>query len=225
MILHLVMKAAWDARPADQPYTPDAFKQDGFIHCTQGDALMLDVANRFYKNKPGDFLVVGIDETKVTAPVKWEAPMDTAPAAPASDSTPPAQPAPGAPVAKPVDLPPEVQVEIGSQASTPSGADTTPEPAAAPAPVLFPHIYGPLNRDAIMGVRRVLRAADGAFTGFAPLESAPSQAAPPQTRLKTPSELANELVEATGDFSEALARYKDKIEAHMDELDKNIKDL
>jgi hypothetical protein len=43
--------------------------------------------------------------------------------------------------------------------------------------------------------------------------------------LKTPSELANELVDATGDFSEALARYKDKIEAHMDELDKNIKDL
>jgi uncharacterized protein (DUF952 family) len=217
MILHLVTKAEWDAKPADQPYTPDAFEKDGFIHCTQGDALMLEVANRFYKASPGDFLAVGIDEAKITSPVKWEAPADPVPAVPNVDSAPPPAAMP-----KPADLPPEVQAEIGSQASIlPSAA---PAAEVKPAPVRFPHIYGPLNRDAIMGVRRVLRAADGTFTGFAPLESLPSPAAP-QTRLKTPSELANELVDATGDFSEALARYKDKIEAHMDELDKNIKDL
>lgn len=220
MILHLVTKAEWDAKPADQPYTPDAFQKDGFIHCTQGDALMLEVANRFYKSIPGDFLAVGIDEAKITSPVKWEAPADPAPAAPNVDSAP--QPAPET---KPADLPPEVQAEIGSAASTLPNPNAAPAAEVKPAPVRFPHIYGPLNRDAIMGVRRVLRAADGAFTGFAALESSPSPAATPQTRLKTPSELANELVDATGDFSEALARYKDKIEAHMDELDKNIKDL
>jgi uncharacterized protein (DUF952 family) len=224
MILHLVSKAEWDAKPVDQPYVPDAFKKDGFIHCTQGDALMLEVANRFYKATPGDFLAVGIDETKVTSPVKWEAPADPVPAA---VTAPPSEPA----APKPVDLPPEVQAEVGSQASVlPGPAVAAPAGAAAPAeaqpaPVRFPHIYGPLNRDAIMSIRRVLRASDGAFTGFAALESSPTQAAPAQTRLKTPSELANELVEATGDFSEALARYKDKIEARMDELDKNIKDL
>jgi len=223
MILHLVTKAEWDAKPADQPYTPEAFKKDGFIHCTQGDALMLEVANRFYKASPGDFLVVGIDEAKITSPVKWEAPADPATATPQVDRT--AQAAPAAATPKPADLPPEVQAEIGSQASALPSASAAPAAQEKPAPVRFPHIYGPLNRDAIMGVRRVLRAADGAFTGFAPLESAPSAAAAPQTRLKTPSELANELVDATGDFSEALARYKDKIEAHMDELDKNIKDL
>ena len=221
MILHLVTKAEWDAKPADQPYTPDAFKKDGFIHCTQGDALMLEVANRFYKASPGDFLAVGIDEAKITSPVKWEAPADPAPAAANVDSAPP----PAAAMPKLADLPPEVQAEIGSQASALPSANAAPAAQEKPAPVRFPHIYGPLNRDAIMGVRRVLRAADGAFTGFAPLESAPSAAAASQTRLKTPSELANELVDATGDFSEALARYKDKIEAHMDELDKNIKDL
>ncbi len=225
MILHLVTKAEWDAKPADQPYTPDAFKKDGFIHCTQGDALMLEVANRFYKAVAGDFLAVGIDEAKITSPVKWEAPSDPAPAAPNADSAPQPASAPAAAMPTSADLPPEVQAEIGSQASALPSANVTPAAEVKPAPVRFPHIYGPLNRDAIMGIRRVLRAVDGAFTGFAPLESSPSPAAAPQTRLKTPSELANELVDATGDFSEALARYKDKIEAHMDELDKNIKDL
>ncbi|HEY3341723.1 MAG TPA: DUF952 domain-containing protein [Anaerolineae bacterium] len=227
MILHLVTKAEWDAKPEGQPYLPDAFAKDGFIHCTQGDALALEVANRFYKAVPGDFLVVGIDETKVTSPVKWEAPADPTQAVPSVDSA--SQPAPATATIKPVDLPPEVQAEVGSQASELPGTSAAPAAASGaevkPAPVRFPHIYGPLNRDAIMGVRRVLRSAGGAFTGFAPLEISPAQPAPPQTRLKTPSELANELVETTGDFSEALARYKDKIEAHMDELDKNIKDL
>ena len=242
MILHLVTKAAWDTKPANQPYTPDSFTKDGFIHCTQGDALMLDVANRFYKTTPGDFLAVGIDETKVTSPVKWEAPTEPATAQPAATQPTPPMPAASAPAAsapaastpsiaeaKLADVPPEVQAEVGAQASTlpvtasPAPANDAPAATTTNAPVRFPHIYGPLNRDAIMGVRRVLRATDGTFNGFAPLEDAPPQ--PTQTRLKTPSELANELVDATGDFSDALARYKDKIEARMDELDKNIKDL
>ena len=273
MILHLVSKAEWDSKPPNQAYVPNAFSKDGFIHCTQGDLLLLDVANRFYKNVPGDFLVLGIDETKVTSPVKWEAaaamaadlkaasaPAASAPAAstanpPAAPSAPavPSTPTPAekavAPKATPKasDLPPEAKAEFGTippeavvpqatnseQAPAPAlpsspapSLPASPAPApAASAPVLFPHIYGPLNRDAIMGIRRVLRAPDGTFTGFAPLESAPQKGTPPQTRLKRPSELANELLDATDEFSEALARYKDKIEGRMDELDKKINDL
>ena len=36
----------------------------------------------------------------------------------------------------------------------PAGADLAP---------LFPHIYGPINREAIIEVRRIQRAADGVF--------------------------------------------------------------
>ncbi|MCL4504536.1 MAG: DUF952 domain-containing protein [Chloroflexi bacterium] len=193
MILHLVAQADWDAKPSDQPYLPDAYAKDGFIHCTQGDALMLQVANRFYKDTAGEFLVLEIDESKVKAEIKWEAPS--------SPSTPPA-------VAGANAMPPEAQAEFGVVA-----AKDSPQPQVA----LFPHIYGPLNRDAIIAIRRMARAADGAFTGYAP-------AAPKGINLKKPSELADELVDATGDFSDALARYKDRLEAHMDDLDKNIKD-
>jgi uncharacterized protein (DUF952 family) len=43
-------------------------------------------------------------------------------------------------------------------------APSPPAPADSPLfGVMFPHIYGPLNRDAIVEVRTVMRAADGTF--------------------------------------------------------------
>jgi uncharacterized protein (DUF952 family) len=44
-----------------------------------------------------------------------------------------------------------------------------PAPVAGGVPDdrLYPHIYGPLNRDAIVDVVGVRRAPDGTFTGFA----------------------------------------------------------
>jgi uncharacterized protein (DUF952 family) len=45
---------------------------------------------------------------------------------------------------------------------------TSPVRYDDPAEV-FPHIYGPLNRDAIVGVRPIQRAADGTFLKPEPL--------------------------------------------------------
>ncbi|MCL5995696.1 MAG: DUF952 domain-containing protein [Chloroflexi bacterium] len=211
MILHLVSKAEWEAKPSDQPYLPDAFSKDGFIHCTQGDELLLQVADNYYKGVPGDFLALVIDESKVQAPVKWE-PPDTGPVI----SEPPASQGPSEPAPNTIEPPPEVKAEYGTESLSPS-----PLLPLSPAPQAqtFPHIYGPLNRDAIVEIRRVVRAPDGTFKGFAPQESSPEG-----MHLKSPSQLADELVDATGEFSDALARYKDRIQARMDELDKNIKD-
>ncbi len=43
-------------------------------------------------------------------------------------------------------------------------APAPPAPPDSPlAGVMFPHIYGPLNRDAIVEVRSAMRSADGTF--------------------------------------------------------------
>jgi hypothetical protein len=34
----------------------------------------------------------------------------------------------------------------------------------------FPHVYGPLDRDAVVGARRVVRDAGGRFSGYAPMD-------------------------------------------------------
>jgi uncharacterized protein (DUF952 family) len=39
-----------------------------------------------------------------------------------------------------------------------------PDPSHPFASILFPHIYGPLNRDAIVDIRIATRAEDGSFT-------------------------------------------------------------
>ena len=114
-ILHLVPADYFNGLAAAEPYLPEAFAADGFIHCTQEPEVMLKIANRFYKGLPGELLVLVIDVDKVTAEVKWEAPAHP----------------------------------DGSTAS-----------AGEPS---FPHIYGPLNRDAIVEIYSARRADDGTF--------------------------------------------------------------
>jgi uncharacterized protein (DUF952 family) len=115
LIHHLVPAAEYAATPPGQPFVPAAYAADGFIHCTRQPAVLIEVANRFYRGVAGEFLVLDIDPRRLTAELRDEAPMPPAP--------------PGSPM---------------------DG-------------VLFPHIYGPLNREAIVAVRPVQRAADGRF--------------------------------------------------------------
>lgn len=220
-ILHLISKAdydAWQALPSSEPLKPASLAREGFIHCTAGDDLMLTVANLFYKDQAGDFLVLEIDESKVTAPVKWEAPAPMpAPAAAEGD------------VKTVTDaMPPEAQAEFGNAPATTTEPVTPAEPAAT-----FPHIYGPLNRDAVTGMRKLVRAADGSFTGYAPAAIPPAEPKAPEPirdpnnplNIKTPTQMAQELLDATDEFSESLKRFKDSVEGRMAEIDEKIKKL
>lgn len=111
MIHHLV--AAGDYRPGES-YLPRQFAQDGFIHCTTEPDVLLHIANTFYQDVPGDFLVLVIDPARVTAEVRFEPPI--------------------------------------------------PPPDGGPlAGLLFPHIYGPLNPEAVIAVRPAQRGPDGTF--------------------------------------------------------------
>jgi uncharacterized protein (DUF952 family) len=214
MILHLVSKADWEAAPADQPYRAASLEREGFIHATGGEALMLDVANAFYKDQPGEFLLLHIDESKLSSEVKWEAPVPLGRGAEVPSSS-------GEKSAQGTDRPPEVKAEFGD-----SALNQTPQPPTPSAP-LFPHIYGPINRDAIVRISSAVRTADGAFTGFTPLALPPTPSSDPANPLnvKSPSQMAQELLDATDEFSESLKRFKDSVEGRMAEIDEKIKKL
>lgn len=109
-IFHLTPKQYFDALDEDSDFMPAEFEADGFIHCTGSRAKMLEVANRYYKDVPGEFLLLVINEEAVIAEVVWE------------DGSPP----------------------------DPDGTQ-------------FPHIYGPLNRDAIEDIIPMNRLPDGTF--------------------------------------------------------------
>lgn len=116
IIYHIVAADYYNSLPADQPYLPPRFAQEGFIHCTRGEDRVLLVANTLYRKTPGRFLLLVIDERRVQA---------------------------------------EIRNEIVGE-------------------ILFPHIYGPLNRDAIVRVQEMARAADGTFLPIGELPEPPS---------------------------------------------------
>jgi uncharacterized protein (DUF952 family) len=227
MILHLVAKADWDAQAAQQVYAAPSLQSEGFIHCSGDARTLLNVANAFYAAQPGPFVVLYIDEGALRSPLKWEAPAHpkTEPA-PAQQSA-AEHPAPAATTA------PEAQAEFGVA----SAASQVAAPEAPPAAPEFPHVYGPIDRAAIIAVRLIRRDADGRFLGIGePVTmpvAAPAATAAPQAasasdpenpmNLKTPSQMAGELLDATDGFSDALKRYRDQVESRMDQLDDEIK--
>lgn len=122
MILHLAPAADWDAVPPGGSYAPASLAADGFVHCTGDDATLLRVANAFYRQLPGELVVLTLDETRLAAEVRWEPPAHPDPdAAPVSDHA-----------------------------------------------VLFPHVFGPLERAAVVAERRLTRTPDGTATGYEP---------------------------------------------------------
>ena len=102
--LHLVPEDVWLVQKDASRYLPDGFSREGFIHCTHGHDVAIEVGNRYYRDDARPYLVLEIDLERVVAPVVYE-----------DDER------------------------------------------------RFPHIYGPLERDAVQRVNRIERAADGTF--------------------------------------------------------------
>lgn len=73
MIHHLVAASDWRAA-GPRTYTPPSLASEGFVHCAGDLATVLDVANRFYRDVPGEVLVLDLAEERLSAPVRWEAP-------------------------------------------------------------------------------------------------------------------------------------------------------
>ena len=113
-IYHIATRADWDEAQASGEYTRSSvgrtLAEEGFIHASQA-AQVARTANKFYRDVPGDLLLLVIDPGRLRPEVRYER-------------------VPGA------ELP-------------------------------FPHIYGPLNVDAVIEARPFAPGPDGvfAFTG------------------------------------------------------------
>ncbi|MCU1395219.1 MAG: hypothetical protein JWM34_3647 [Ilumatobacteraceae bacterium] len=120
-VLHLMPRAEWERLVPEEPITNPSLENEGFIHCTDDETVLLAVANAFYRAVPGSFVVLDVEVADLTSACIWEAP-----------------------------------------AHIPGG-----DPDAVPLAEQFPHVYGPIDRAAVRRARDVLRADDGAFTGYA----------------------------------------------------------
>ncbi len=121
IVLHLMPAPWWRAWMAGDHYEPESLVAEGFVHCTAGDDLMLQVANRFYAGTGDELVAVALDTERLTSALRWEA------------------------------------------AAHPDGS------AGGDGEPLFPHVYGPLDRQAVTGARLIVRDAGGRFVGYTPL--------------------------------------------------------
>ena len=110
LIYHIATRADWERARADGEYTRSSvdktLAEEGFIHASQASQVAR-TANKFYRDVPGDLVLLVIDPGLLRAEVRYE------------------------------DVP---------------GAELP-----------FPHIYGPLNVDAVVDVRPFAAGPDGTF--------------------------------------------------------------
>jgi len=119
---HGTPKPYFDSLDPARPYVPRDYAKDGFIHTTEGREALALALNRYYKGDRDPYVVLVIDQDRVTAPVRYD-----------DDAR------------------------------------------------VFPHIYGPLNRDAIMRVVDIERAHDGTFLEPPEIEPADLTRSAPRT--------------------------------------------
>ena len=66
-LFHLAPKEQWG-----EEYLPSTYDIDGFIHLTKEISLLLEVANHFYKASPGEWIVLCIDQSKLSSEVRFK---------------------------------------------------------------------------------------------------------------------------------------------------------
>ena len=69
---HLVAREVWVAQRDNEVYVPEAFDADRFVHCTDGEANVIDTANRYYREDSRDYVLLSIDTDALASPVRYE---------------------------------------------------------------------------------------------------------------------------------------------------------
>ena len=72
IIYHLTNSADWELASRSEEYRADSLESEGFIHCSQSEDQMLQVANRLYSDQR-EMLVLDVDTARLVSPVRYEA--------------------------------------------------------------------------------------------------------------------------------------------------------
>jgi uncharacterized protein (DUF952 family) len=164
-------KSAWLELVSKQiEYYPPTYAQDGFIHLTKNPSLLLPVANHFYQDVPGAF-------NFLSAVVGW-CPVNCAEVKTATLallacclSHPPsthecwlAQFCPGEYIVLEIDES-KLKSEVKYEAAAPVGEKETKQfgDSTADEVQVFPHLYGTIDHDAVIGELKVERSNTGEF--------------------------------------------------------------
>ncbi|MFI6684691.1 DUF952 domain-containing protein [Streptomyces sp. NPDC050485] len=76
MILHVVPLDEWSAHPG-LPYAPPSLAAEGFVHCSADESAALAIADARYRDVAGPLLVLCVDESALSAELRWEGTRDT----------------------------------------------------------------------------------------------------------------------------------------------------
>jgi uncharacterized protein (DUF952 family) len=72
MIFHIVRRSDWDSAVARGLYEPSSLAAEGFMHCSTL-AQLTNTAARHFRGQTG-LVVLGIDESRLRASLKYEPP-------------------------------------------------------------------------------------------------------------------------------------------------------
>ena len=72
IIFHLLPAVTWQAQAATDAYRAETLATEGFIHCTRETDRLVEVANRFYRQIPGEFVILCVETDRLQAEVRWE---------------------------------------------------------------------------------------------------------------------------------------------------------
>lgn len=69
---HLTPVEHWEAQRGGVQYVPEALTEEGFVHCTDGEAALIETANRYYRGDAREFVVLEVDLGRVGARAIYE---------------------------------------------------------------------------------------------------------------------------------------------------------
>ncbi|MEZ4731670.1 MAG: DUF952 domain-containing protein [Caldilineaceae bacterium] len=72
IIYHMLPERVWQAQAKTEPYRADSLATEGFVHCTREAERLVEVANRFYREIEGAFVILCLETEQLQAEVRWE---------------------------------------------------------------------------------------------------------------------------------------------------------